>query len=77
MANAARFTNAELAELDRRISEAAGRAAAREARIFATLVAEVLAQAAACAGPPRRSRRWTCCNPAPAWRRPEPGAAPA
>ncbi len=47
MANAARFSNAELAELDRRIAEAAGRAAAREARIFATLAEEVLAQAAA------------------------------
>ena len=46
MANAARFTNPELGELDRRINEAAGRAAAREARIFAALVASVLAQAA-------------------------------
>ena len=46
MANAARFTNPELGELDRRITEAAGRAAAREAAIFAALVAEVLAQAA-------------------------------
>ena len=45
MANAARFTNPELAELDRRINEAAGRAAAREATVFAALVAEVLAQA--------------------------------
>ncbi len=47
MANAARFTNSELAELDRRISEAAGRAAAREAKIFAILVAEVLTHAPA------------------------------
>ena len=45
MASAARFTNPELAELDRRINEAAGRAAAREAKIFAALVAEVLMQA--------------------------------
>ncbi len=45
MANAARFTNPELAELDRRINEAAGRAAARERTIFAALVAETLAQA--------------------------------
>ncbi|WP_158743863.1 DNA mismatch repair protein MutS [Acidisphaera sp. L21] len=45
MANAARFTNPDLAELDRRISEAAGRAAAREAKIFAVLVAEVLEHA--------------------------------
>lgn len=45
MANAARFTNPELADLDRRINEAAGRAAAREAAIFAVLVADVLAQA--------------------------------
>ena len=47
MANAARFTNPELAELDRRIAEAAGRASAREAAIFATLVGDVLAQSAA------------------------------
>ncbi len=46
MANAARFTNPELADLDRRINEAAGRAGAREAAIFAALVADVLAQAA-------------------------------
>ena len=45
MANAARFTNPELAELDRRISEAAGRAATREATVFAALVAETLAEA--------------------------------
>ncbi len=45
MANAARFSIPELAELDRRINEAAGRAAAREAAVFATLVAETLAQA--------------------------------
>ena len=47
MANAARFTNPELADLDRRINEAAGRASAREAAIFAALSAEVLAQAQA------------------------------
>ncbi len=47
MANAARFTNPELAELDRRINEAAGRAAAREAAVFASLAAMVLAQAQA------------------------------
>ncbi len=46
MANAARFTNPELSDLDRRINEAAGRAAAREAAIFGVLVADVLAQAA-------------------------------
>ena len=45
MANAARFTNPELADLDRRINEAAGRASAREAAIFASLAACVLAQA--------------------------------
>ena len=44
MANGARFGNAELAELDRRISEAADRAAARERLVFATLVQAVLAQ---------------------------------
>ncbi len=47
MANAARFTNPELSDLDRRIAEAAGRASAREASIFAVLVAETLAQAPA------------------------------
>ena len=47
MANAARFTNAELAELDRRIAEAADRAAAREAAILARLTEETLAQSAA------------------------------
>jgi DNA mismatch repair protein MutS len=52
MTNGARFTTPELAELDRRISEAAERAAAREALVFATLVRAVLAQSdalAACA----------------------------
>ena len=47
MATAARFSNAELAELDRRIAEAAERAAAREAAILARLTDEVLAQSAA------------------------------
>jgi DNA mismatch repair protein MutS len=47
MANAARFTNPELADLDRRIAEAAERAAAREAAIFASLVADVMAHAQA------------------------------
>jgi DNA mismatch repair protein MutS len=45
MANGARFTHAELSELDRRINEAAERAGIREKRIFATLVEETLAQA--------------------------------
>ena len=45
MANAARFTNPDLADLDRRINEAAGRASAREAAIFASLAAAVLAEA--------------------------------
>jgi len=52
MTNGARFTTPELAELDRRISEAAERAAAREAAVFATLVRAVLDEAdalAACA----------------------------
>jgi DNA mismatch repair protein MutS len=44
MANGARFGNAELADLDRRISEAADRAAVRERLVFATLVQAVLAQ---------------------------------
>ena len=52
MTNGARFTTPELAELDRRISEAAERAASREAVVFAILVRTVLEQAdqlAACA----------------------------
>jgi DNA mismatch repair protein MutS len=42
MANGARFTHPELSELDRRISEAAGRAAAREKVVFEWLVSQVL-----------------------------------
>jgi DNA mismatch repair protein MutS len=49
MANGARFTLAELSELDRRITEAAGRAEARERLVFATLVTATLAQADAIA----------------------------
>ncbi len=47
MANGARFTLAELSELDRRIAEAAERAAARERAVFAHLVAATLAEEAA------------------------------
>lgn len=52
MANGARFTSSELADLDRRINEAAARAMARERDVFAALVAETQALAealAACA----------------------------
>ncbi len=52
MANGARFTQPELSALDRRITEAADRAAARERIIFAQLVAATLQAAtplAACA----------------------------
>jgi DNA mismatch repair protein MutS len=52
MANGARFTHPELSELDRRITEAAARAAARERIVFAWLVKQMLAAAevlAACA----------------------------
>ncbi len=52
MANGARFTTPELSDLDRRISEAGERAAARERTVFAQLVQEALAKAdalAACA----------------------------
>jgi DNA mismatch repair protein MutS len=42
MANGARFTTPELSDLDRRITEAADRAWARERAIFAALVAETL-----------------------------------
>ena len=47
MANAARFTNPELAALDRRIAEAAERTQRREAAIFGALAGDVLAQAQA------------------------------
>jgi len=52
MANGARFTAPDLSELDRRISEAAERAAARERAIFSVLCARALREAdalAACA----------------------------
>ena len=52
MANGARFTTPDLSELDRQISEAGERAAARERAIFAHLVRSALEQAdtlAACA----------------------------
>jgi DNA mismatch repair protein MutS len=45
MANGARFSLPELSELDRRINEAAARAAARERVVFAALVQSALAQA--------------------------------
>jgi DNA mismatch repair protein MutS len=53
MANGARFSTSELAELDRRIAEAAERAAARERAVFTHLVRAALDHAealAACAG---------------------------
>ena len=50
MANGARFTTPELSELDRRISEAGERAAARERAVFAHLVRSAL-------GARRRTRR--------------------
>ena len=50
MANGARFSCAELAELDRRISEAADRATARERAVFVHLVGEALGEAEALAG---------------------------
>jgi DNA mismatch repair protein MutS len=52
MANGARFTTPELSDLDRRISEAGERAAARERVVFGSLVQTTLAHAdalAACA----------------------------
>ncbi len=45
MANGARFTQPDLSDLDRRISEAGERAAARERVVFAHLLGETLAQA--------------------------------
>jgi DNA mismatch repair protein MutS len=47
MANGARFTHAALSDLDRKINEAADRAAAREKFVFATLVDAVQAELAA------------------------------
>jgi DNA mismatch repair protein MutS len=49
MANGARFTSPELSELDRRITEVAERAAARERTVFAHLLRRVLDQADAIA----------------------------
>ncbi len=52
MANGARFTTPDLSDLDRRITEAGERAAARERAVFAHLVSTALAQSdalAACA----------------------------
>jgi DNA mismatch repair protein MutS len=52
MANGARFTTPELSDLDRRIAEAAERAASRERTVFGQLVQDALAHAdalAACA----------------------------
>ena len=49
MANSARFSTAELADLDRRIAEAAHRAAARERAVLAALIRRVLHRADAIA----------------------------
>jgi DNA mismatch repair protein MutS len=46
MANGARFTHPTLSDLDRRITEAADRAAAREKLVFGTLVDAVLGESA-------------------------------
>jgi DNA mismatch repair protein MutS len=50
MANGARFSCAELSDLDRRINEAADRAATRERAVIAHLMTAVLAQSDALAG---------------------------
>jgi len=49
MANGARFTHPALSDLDRRITEAADRASAREKLVFATLIEATLAEAEALA----------------------------
>ncbi len=49
MANGARFSHPELADLDRRINEAASAASSRERVVFAALVERVLAQSEALA----------------------------
>jgi DNA mismatch repair protein MutS len=49
MANGARFTHPALSDLDRRITEAADRAGAREKLVFSTLVTATLAESSALA----------------------------
>jgi DNA mismatch repair protein MutS len=49
MANGARFTHPDLADLDRRINEAADRAAAREKLVFGTLIDAAIAESEALA----------------------------
>jgi DNA mismatch repair protein MutS len=49
MANGARFTHPDLSDLDRRITEAAARASAREKLVFGWMVKQVLAEADALA----------------------------
>ena len=71
MANATRFSTAELADLETRIGRAADQALALELAIFDELVAEVMAVSAAVAaagrgagGARRRGRRWPSSPPA-------------
>ena len=90
MANGARFTTPELSDLDRRISEAGERAAARERAVFAHLVQTALAHAdalAACAdalalldaaqSAAKLAEAGTWCRPAGDRRRCVPGPMPA
>ena len=70
MANATRFTTAELAELETRIGRAADRALALELAIFDELVAEAMAGAdRRRRGRPRAGRRSMSPRPWPSWRR--------
>ncbi len=76
MASGARFTSPELSDLDRRITEAAERAGARERVVFAHLVEAALTTPNRSAAVPRRWRCWTCSSPPPAWLSPAHGAGP-
>ena len=78
MANGARFTTPELSDLDRRIAEAAERAAARERAVFAHLASAALAHADALARLRGRARPcWMSRSPRRSSPSPEPGAAPS
>ena len=74
MANGARFTEPGLSDLDRRITEAGDRAAAREKLVFAQLTEATLATPTLSPPAPMPSPCWTSRNRRPIWRRPAPGA---
>ena len=75
MANGARFTAPELSDLDRRISEAADRAAARERAVFATWSPPRCARPTPSPPAPTPWRCSTSRNPPRSSPNPAPGAA--